>query len=84
MNPLAKRLEKLEAAAFRGSAVTVRRFVIDGPAVSHDEASDFLRSCGHEIHDDDMTIIRVVVSPDRVAPSNLCDLTPGKPVVSDH
>ncbi len=47
MNPLAKRLEKLEAAAFRGSAVTVRRFVIDGPAVSHAEAIDFLRSCGH-------------------------------------
>lgn len=77
MQTLSKRLERLEATAFRGPAREARRFIIEGPAVLPEEASiAFLRACGHNIRDEDLNVVRLVISADPGEPLPLHDLTP--------
>lgn len=85
MNALTKRLERLEASAFREPARTVRRFIVQGPADMPEGASvEFLRACGHDISDGDLNLVRLVISADPSEPLELQDLTPGNPAVREH
>jgi hypothetical protein len=73
MHDLNKRLAKLEvASAPPRPPQSVRRFMIEAPAsTSGVEAVDFLRTCGHEVREDDFNIIRHVIGAENGKPVDL-------------
>ena len=74
MRDLNARLQKLESAIRPSQHRTVRHFAIEGPRdLPRDAAVAFLRECGHDIRDEDLNIIRIMVAPGRDLP--LKDIT---------
>ncbi|MGE8128952.1 hypothetical protein ACQKQD_18425 [Methylobacterium sp. NPDC080182] len=58
------RLRRLETAIRPPRHRTVRRFAIEGPKNLPEGAAEaFLRECGHDLKDEDLNIIRVVIAP---------------------
>lgn len=74
MRDLNARLHKLERAIRPSRHRTVRHFAIEGPKdLPREAAVTFLRACGHELHDDEDAIIRVMIAAGRDLP--LKDIT---------
>ena len=72
MRNLTTRLAKLEEAAFSERPRAVRQFVIEGPADMPEGASiAFLRSCGHDVRDEDLNIVRVLIGAEDGRPVDL-------------
>ena len=73
MNDLHKRLAKLEVATAPPAIPRqTRRFLMEGPAgLPPEDAVAFLRSCGHEVRDEDFNIIRVVTDAENGQSINL-------------
>lgn len=69
MQNLFTRLIKLESAARVPKHPRVRSFAIEGPKDLPEGASvAFLRSCGYDVRDEDLNIVRVFVAADRDLP----------------
>lgn len=74
LNDLNRRLAKIESETFDPQHRKVRLFAIEGPANLPEGASiAFLRECGHDIRDEDLNIVRIMVAADRDLP--LKDIT---------
>lgn len=74
MRDLNARLRKLESAIRPPQRRTVRKFAVEGPKNLLEGAAEaFLRECGHNLRDDDLNIIRIMVAPGRDLP--LKDIT---------
>ena len=74
MRDLNARLRKLESAIRPPQHRTVRHFAVEGPKDLPDgAAATFLRECGHDLRDEDLNIIRIMVAPGRDLP--LKDIT---------
>lgn len=73
MQDLHKRLARLEVASTPIQAPRqVRRFMIEAPAGTTAEAATaFLRTCGHEVRDEDFNIIRQVMGVEDGSPADL-------------
>lgn len=64
MRDLNARLRKLENASRPPQRRAVRKFVVEGPKnLPAGAAEAFLRECGHDLKDEDLNIIRVVIAP---------------------
>jgi hypothetical protein len=64
MRDLNARLRKLESAIRPPRHRKIRHFAIEGPKdLPRDAAVAFLRECGHELHDDEDAIIRIMIAP---------------------
>lgn len=71
---LSKRLTKLEAETACPQHRKVVLWAIEGPKDLPEGASiAFLRQCGHDVRDEDLNIIRVMIAADRDLP--LRDIT---------
>lgn len=72
MSNISARLAKLESTASRGQSREVRQFAIEGPGDMPEGASiAFLRSCGHDVRDEDLNIVRVFIGAEDGRPVDL-------------